>query len=115
MPLLTQAQALGRARQHRGDQASALPLLGSIAAQRESPQVDEAETHFRQALALANELGMRPLQAHCHQDLGTLYAKIGQPAQARTELLAAIVLYRELEMTFRLSQAEAALTQVMGM
>ena len=51
----------------------------------------------------------------CHQDLGTLHAKIGQPAQARTELLAAIVLYRELEMTFRLSQAEAALTQVMGM
>ena len=30
---------------------------------------------------------MRPLQAHCHRGLGTLYATIGQREQARTELL----------------------------
>ena len=68
--------------------------------------------HYRQALALADELGMRPLQAHCHRSLGTLYAANGQREQARTELVAAIDLYRAMDMTFWLPQAEAALVQV---
>ena len=55
---------------------------------------------------------MRPLQAHCHLGLGTLYAKIGQREQARTELSTAIELYRAMEMTFWLPQAEAALAQM---
>lgn len=45
-----------------------------------------AEAHYQQALALADELGMRPLQAHCHLGLGTLYAKLEQREQVRTEL-----------------------------
>ena len=55
---------------------------------------------------------MRPLQAHCHQGLGTLYAKRGEWEQARAALAAAIELYRALEMTFWLPQAEAVLAQV---
>ncbi len=55
---------------------------------------------------------MRPLQAHCHRGLGTLYAKTGQREQARAELAAAIKLYRAMDMTFWLPQTEAALTQV---
>jgi len=55
---------------------------------------------------------MRPLQAHCHRGLGTLYATIGQQEQARAELSAAIELYRAMDMTFWLPQAEAALAQV---
>jgi hypothetical protein len=43
---------------------------------------------------------MRPLQAHCHLGLGTLYAKAGQPEQARTTLSTAIALYRALDMSF---------------
>ena len=69
----------------------------------------QAEAHYRQALALAEELGMRPLQAHCHLGLGTLYAAIGQREQARTVLSTAIALYRDMDMTFWLPQAEAAL------
>jgi tetratricopeptide (TPR) repeat protein len=97
--------------QERGNQVYALRLLGDIAARRDPPYVEEAETHYRQALALAEELGMRPLQAHCHLGLGTLYAKLGQWEQARAELAAAIELYRAMEMTFWLPQAEAALAQ----
>jgi DNA-binding winged helix-turn-helix (wHTH) protein/tetratricopeptide (TPR) repeat protein len=54
--------ALGLAceRQERGHQAYALRLLGEIAAHRAPPDVDEAAAHYRQALALAEELGMRP-------------------------------------------------------
>ena len=72
----------------------------------------QAGTHYQQALALADELGMRPLAAHCHRGLGTLYATTGQRQQARAELSAAIDLYRAMEMTFWLPQAEAALAQV---
>ena len=110
------AQALDLARryQFRGEQAWALRLLGEIAAHRTPPEVETAETHYRQALALAEALGMRPLLAHCHRDLGTLYAKIGRYAEAHTELSTAITMYRAMEMTFRLPQVEATLAQVEG-
>jgi hypothetical protein len=55
---------------------------------------------------------MRPLQAHCHRSLGKLYATIGRRAEARAELSASIKLYRAMEMTLWLPQAEAALEQV---
>ena len=42
---------------------------------------------------------MRPLVAHCHLGLGTLYATIGRRAEARAELSAAVELYRAMEMT----------------
>jgi hypothetical protein len=57
---------------------------------------------------------MRPLQAHCHLGLGTLYAKIDQREQARAELSAAIELYRAMAITFWLPKAEAGLAQVEG-
>jgi len=104
-----QALALARERQERGHQAHALRLLGDIAARREPPDVKPAEDYHRQALALADELGMRPLQAHCHLGLGMLYLKTKRSEQARLELSTAIALYRAMDMTFWLPQAEAAL------
>jgi hypothetical protein len=44
--------------------------------------------------------------------LGTLYTKTGRPEQGQAELFAAIDLYRAMDMTFWLPQAEAALAQV---
>ena len=57
---------------------------------------------------------MRPLLTHCQRALGTLYAVTGQREQARTELSTAIALYRAMDMTFWLPQAEATLAQVGG-
>ena len=107
-------RALAHARQHqeRGHQAYALRLLGDIAAHRGPPETEPAAAHYRQALILADKLGMRPLVAHCHLGLGTLYGRTGQQEQARAELSAAITLYRAMEMTFWLPQAEVALAQV---
>ena len=68
--------------------------------------------HDHQALALAAELGMRPLQTHCHRGLGTLYAAIGQPEQARMALSTALEMYRSMDMTFWLPETEAALARV---
>jgi len=104
--------ALTRAHQERGNQAYALRLLGDIAAHRAPPDVNEAAAHYRQALALADELGMRPLVAHCHLDLGKLSIKIGRRAEAHAALSAAVELYRAMDMTFWLPQAEAVLAQV---
>ena len=57
---------------------------------------------------------MRPLAAHSHLGLGTLYIKIGRLEQARAEISTAIDLYRAMQMTFWLLQAEAALARVEG-
>ena len=54
---------------------------------------------------------MRPLQAHCHLGLGTLYRQMGRGEEARAALAAAIALYRSMDMTFWLPQAEAELAQ----
>jgi tetratricopeptide (TPR) repeat protein len=109
-------QALTQAceRQERGNQAYALRLLGDIAAQGEPREVAHAAAYYRQALALAAEPGMRPLVAHCHRGLGTLYATTGQTEQARVELSTAIELYRAMDMTFWLPQTAAALAQEKG-
>jgi tetratricopeptide (TPR) repeat protein len=105
---------LSRTHTGRGYQVHALRLLGDVARRCDPPAVDQAATHYRQALALAEELGMRPLQAHCHRGLGTLYATTGQREQARAALSTAIEMYRAMEMTLWLPQAEAALAQVEG-
>jgi tetratricopeptide (TPR) repeat protein len=104
--------ALTHRHQESGHQAYALRLLGDIAARHEPPEVVQAEDHYHQALALAEELGMRPLQAHCHHGLGTLYSQIGRAALARTALSTAIEMYRAMDMTFWLPAAEAALSQM---
>ena len=100
--------------QEQGNQAYALRLLGDIAARREPSEHEQAEAHYRQALALAEELGMRPLQAHCPRGLGTLYARLEHLEQICAELSTTIALYRAMDMTFWLPAAEAILAQVEG-
>jgi tetratricopeptide (TPR) repeat protein len=109
-------QALDLARQlkARGEEVRALFQLGAVHAHTDPPDVTQAEAHYQQALALTEELGMRPLQAHCHHGLGTLYAKAGRPEQARGELTTAIELYRAMDMTFWLPHTEAALAHIGG-
>ena len=106
--------ALAREHQEMGNQAYASRLLGEIAARRDPPAVDRAAACYQEALTLADTLGMRPLVAHCHRGLGTLYAAISQQEQACTELSTAIALYRSMDMVFWLPQSEAALARLEG-
>jgi tetratricopeptide (TPR) repeat protein len=112
--LAEQALALTRTHQELGNQAYALRLLSEIAARRDPPEVDLAVANYQEALALADELGMRPLVAHCHRGLGTLYAAAGQRQPACTALSTATALYRAMDMVFWLPQAQATLAQVEG-
>ena len=71
--------------------------------------IGDAEGYYREALALATELGMRPLVAHCHLGLGKLYRRTGQREQAQEHLTTATTMYREMGMTYWVEQAEAEL------
>ena len=108
------ALVLARIYKERGHEAWALRLLGAVQAQGDTPAMAQAATYYHQALVLAEELGMRPLQAHCHRGLGTLYAQTDQAEQARAALSTALAMYQAMEMTFWLSETEAALAQVEG-
>ena len=110
--LAQRALTLSQLHQERGNQAYALRLLGESAARRDPPDVESAASHYRQALAFAAEMGMRPLQAHCHHGLGRLYGQTGRRELACAALSTAIEMYRTMEMTFWLPQVEAALAQV---
>jgi tetratricopeptide (TPR) repeat protein len=106
------ALAISRERKQRGAEAWAMYLIAELNARGNPAEVEPAKESYRQALALADDLGMRPLQAHCHHGFGTLYVKLGQQEPARRELSTAIDLYRTMDMTFWLPQAEAALARV---
>ena len=107
-------RALGLARHHkeRGYEAYTLRLLGEIAAREDPLDIGKAENHYRQALALAEELGMRPLIAHCHVGLGKLYRRIGSRQQAEEHLTTATTMMREMEMGLWLEKAEAELKEL---
>jgi len=106
-----QAVALARAHQERAWEAWGLKLLGDIHAP-EPAEAEQAGDAYRQALALATELGMRPLVAHCHLGLGKLHARTGQREEVREHLATATTLYREMDMQFWLEQAEAELREL---
>jgi tetratricopeptide (TPR) repeat protein len=91
----------------RGNQAWALRLLGEIASHSDSRDVELADGHYRQALALAGELEMRPLVAHCHMGLGRLYRRAAKRQQAQEHLTTAMRMFREMDMRFWLEKAEA--------
>jgi len=106
-------RAVELARRHgeRGLEAWALRLQGEVAARRDPPEVGRAEDAYRRALGRAEELGMRPLVAHCHLGLGGLYRRTGKRQQAQEHLTAATTMYREMDMRFWLEQAEAELRE----
>ena len=83
------------------------PSPNDLSAER----AEDAEGFYREALALADGLGMRPLVAHCHLGLGRLHRRTGQREQAHEHLTAAATMYREMDMRFWGEQAEAKLTE----
>jgi hypothetical protein len=109
-----QALDLARHQKERGGEAYALHQLGGVQAHADPPDVAQAEASYQQARALAEAVGMRPLVAHCHLGLGRLYGQASRSVQAHVALTTASDLYRAMDMTFWLPQAEAALVQVEG-
>jgi Flp pilus assembly protein TadD len=89
-----------------------LRLLGDIAAHPDRVEVDSADAHYRQALSLAEELGLRPLIAHCHLGLGALYRRAGTRQQAREHITTAVTMFAEMDMRYWRERSEAELGEL---
>jgi hypothetical protein len=61
-------------------------MTAEVASHRHLLERDTAVKGYDEALTIANELGMRPLIAHCHLGVGKLYRRTGEGAQAREHL-----------------------------
>jgi hypothetical protein len=96
----------------QGSQAWLLCILGNLASRRCPLNAELVRANCATALSLAQELGMRPLQAHCHLALGDVAAQVNDRSKARAELLEATELYRVMSMPFWLSKAEGALGEL---
>jgi class 3 adenylate cyclase/tetratricopeptide (TPR) repeat protein len=104
--------AAAQQRGERGVEGRLLRLLGDIAAHPDRFEVDTAEAHYRQALALAEALGMRPLAAHCHLGLGALYRRTGKRDHAREHTMTARTMFDEMDMRYWREQAEMETTDL---
>ena len=96
----------------RGIEAWARQILGEIHLSSGCTATGDAQEQFQRALALADQLQMRPLVAHCHAGLGRLRGKTRQKAEARRELTHARDMYRNMEMTYYLQRAEHDLSAI---
>jgi class 3 adenylate cyclase/tetratricopeptide (TPR) repeat protein len=103
-------RALERARENHeeGYEAWSLRLLSEIVLRTRTSALDDAESHGLKALALAKQLGMRPLVAHCHAGLAKLYRRTGKRQEADDHLTTATTMYREMGMTYWLEKAETS-------
>ena len=110
-PSADRAVTIARERGERGNEAWALRLLGEIASHQDHPDVATAGAYYDAAMALASELSMRPLVAHCHLGLGKLHRGTGNRQQAQEHLGTAITMYREMDMRFWVEQAATELSR----
>ena len=99
---------------HPGFAAHALHLLGDIMTHPDRFDAESGKAHYGRTLALAEPRGMRPLVAHCHLGFGKLYRRTGARRQALEHLTTAATMYREMDMRFWLTQAEAELGPTSG-
>ena len=94
---------------HRGSEAWLGCLLGDLLAHHHPAELLDAEASYKEALTLAQQLEMRPLQAHCYLGLGEVHAQSANRSVARSELHTAIELYRAMSMPFWVAKANLAL------
>lgn len=99
--------SLARTQGQRGVEAQARLALGELEALGAPRTAEHAEEHFRKAMALAAELGMRPLVSRCHLGVARLYRRTGKPLQAQEHLTTAMTMLRDMGMRVWLDQAEA--------
>jgi class 3 adenylate cyclase/ribosomal protein L40E len=109
-------QALSRCRDcgEKGNMAWAMRLLGEIETHRDPPEAEKAEECYRDSIAIAEELRMRPLIAHCHLGLGKLYKRTEKRDKAQEHLTVATTMFRQMDMRFWLEKAEAEMKELPG-
>ena len=103
-----------RSTKRRAFEAEALRTLGEIQARHEAEQWAAASQSYREAADLAEDLGMRPLVAHCHLGFGKLYCATNERERAREHFTTAATMYREMGMRYWLESVERELESLTG-
>lgn len=105
------AEALPPARERgeRGDEGWLFGVLGAIALRRGRSAVGEASARLEEAIAVARELSMRPLEARSLAGLGEAHLLAGRRRDAQAHLAEAVSLFRSAAMHRWLAPAEALL------
>ena len=106
--------ALLREHRQRFTEPEMLRVLGDIHSSGDAPDFAAAEGYYREAMNLAAELGLRPVQARCQLHLGKMYASAGKHEPALRLLGKARALLHELEMRFWREKADEALARLQG-
>jgi tetratricopeptide (TPR) repeat protein len=91
----TDAVALARHHEERGNEATALLILADVHAERDDSTPETVETRYTEARELAATLSMRPVVARCHLGLGRFLQRVGR-SEAADELARAARLFAEL-------------------
>src|SRR5262249_55483442 len=107
-----EAVELARELGARGHEVMARRALGAVLGHRDPTDVAGGEPPFARALALAENLSMRPTAARYRLGVGILYRRTGQVARARAELAFAAEAFRALSMASWLTRAEAELGEI---
>jgi tetratricopeptide (TPR) repeat protein len=81
------------------DGGSGRPSDGRVGGPSDADPGAVAEASYRQALALGEEIGLRPLVARCHAGLGRLLARSDRRAEAAEHRATAVALLAEMGMT----------------
>jgi hypothetical protein len=91
---------LARSHKERGHQAWAHRLLGDLASRGGVPALAEAEQHFRESLAIAEELRMQPVVAHAKLGLGRVMRLAGDRVRAEEHVVTAFMLFRGMDVPY---------------
>ena len=100
---------LTRAAGQRHGEADALRILGEVHARANPAEAGQAEASYREALAIAEQIGTPPLAARCHLGLGMLFRTTGQQESAQHHLATAATMFRDMDMRSWVEKAKAEL------
>ncbi|HZF04540.1 MAG TPA: tetratricopeptide repeat protein, partial [Patescibacteria group bacterium] len=101
------AMALALTHGERAHEAMAWRVLGDVSAKEAS--FEAARQAYEQALALADELSLRPQIARAHFDLGRLQRRLGHLSDAEDHLARAVVLFADMGMRSWLEMSQPEL------
>jgi tetratricopeptide (TPR) repeat protein len=101
---------LASSREERALESWAILVMGQVEA--DMGGLEQAMDWYQRGLNQATKFSMLPLTAHYHMGLGQLYLKRGHCEKASFELETAIKLYRSVDMSYWLPQAESSLAKI---
>ena len=105
--LADDALELAVEQKERGNEAYARLLLAEIHAADETASAAACEREYGEVIALATELGMRPLAGRCHASLGVSLQRAGNASEAQHHFDTARTMFREMGMRFWFDKVEA--------